>query len=282
MQNKSLVKLVFRYLPILIGTIVLMPTTLIQSQTMVVQQPKHKKQKRKLPPPPAPRKNFPSDRSVSAGARQLPPPPTPTKDFPANRSVSASEGTCDDLKLVALAPEFKRTTANQITETHVWGQTTKSNPTFWFFIPSAPPGTELEFSLQDRQEQDIYRSSITTPTQPGVISIQLPSGRPPLQLGQDYRWTLTARVPCDNAEPTRVHVDGWISRVNLAVGDKDSYNTYANKGIWYDAVTSLAQQRLQKPNDRYLKQEWFVLLSSESINLYEIADRPLLKQKFQK
>jgi hypothetical protein len=258
MQNKSLVKLVFRYLPILIGTIVLMPTTLIQSQTMVVQQPKPKKQKRPLPPP-----------------------PVSTKDFPANRSVSASQGTCD-LKLVALAPEFKRTTANQIAETHVWGQTTKSNPTLWFFIPSAPPGTELEFSLQDRQEQDIYRSSIITPTQPGVISIKLPSGQPPLQLGRDYRWTLKAKVPCDNAEPTRVHVDGWISRVNLAVGDKESYDNYAYQGIWYDAVTSLAQQRLQKPNDPDLKRDWFVLLSSESMNLYEIGDRPILKQKFQK
>lgn len=254
MQNKSLVKLVFRHLPILIGAIVLMPTTLIQSQTMVVQQPKPKKQKRPLPPPPVSK-----------------------KDFPANRSVSASQGNCD-LKLVALAPEFKRTTANQITETHVWGQTTQSNPTLWFFIPSAPPGTELEFSLQDRQEQDIYRSSITTPTQLGVISIKLPSSQPPLQLGRDYRWTLKARVPCDNAEPTRVHVDGWISRVNLAVRDKDSY-TYATQGIWYDAVTSLAQQRLQKHNDPDLKQDWIDLL--KSVNLNQIADRPILKHNSQ-
>jgi Domain of Unknown Function (DUF928) len=255
MQNKSLVKLVFRHLPILIGAIVLMPTTLIQSQAMVSQQPKKQK-------------------------RVLPPPPTSTKDFPARRSVSATRGTSTcDLKLVALAPEFKRTTADRITETYVWGQTTKSHPTLWFFIPSAPPGTELVFSLQDREEQDIYRSSITTPTQPGVISIQLPSGQPPLQLGRDYRWTLTARVPCDNDEPTRVHVDGWISRVNLAVGAKDSY-TYATQGIWYDAVTSLAQERLQEPNDPDLKQEWIDLL--KLVNLNQIADRPLLKHNFRK
>ena len=280
MQNKSLVKLVFRYLPILIGAIVLMPTTLIQSQTMVVQQPK--KQKRKLPSPPAPKKDFPANRSDSASQttvmQPLPPPPTPKRDFPANRSVSASQGTCD-LKLVALAPEFKRTTANQITETHVWGQTTISNPTLWFFIPSAPPGTKLEFSLQDRQEQDIYRSSITTPTQPGVIGIQLPAGQPLLQLNRDYRWTLTAKVPCDNAEPTRVHVDGWIARVNLAVGYKNMYN-YAREGIWYDAVTSLAQERLQKPNDPGLKQDWIDLL--KLVNLNQIADRPLLKHNSQK
>jgi hypothetical protein len=52
-------------------------------------------------------------------------------------------------------------------------------------------------------------------------------------------------------------------------------DTYNEKGIWYDAVTSLAQQRLQKPQDVRLQKDWSDLL--ESANLEEISQQPLLK-----
>ena len=226
---------------------------LIQSEPLIAQQLKKKKA---VPPPP---------------------PPT-TRGFPGNRTVSASmSGNSCDLKLVALAPEFNQNTSDRISERSIWGQTTAERPTLWFFVPSTPASTLLEFSLQNQRGEDIYRSPIPTPQQPGIIGVQIPANKAPLQLNRDYHWNLKARVPCGSATINRVYVDGWIKRVNLpsAVNQR---NTLAENGIWYDAVTSLAQQRSQKPNDVQLQQDWSELL--ESSNLNTIAIQPILKLKF--
>jgi Domain of Unknown Function (DUF928) len=204
--------------------------------------------------------------------KQVPPPPSPpSKGFPGNRTVSASMsgGSCD-LKLIALAPEFNQNSSGQISEKSVWGQTTVERPIFWFFVPSTQ-ALKLEFSLQNRQGEDIYRAPIPTPGQTGVIGVRIPT----LELDRDYRWTLKAQVPCGTTT-NRVFVDGWVKRTSLlSQGNKSDF---AQQGIWYDAVTSLAQQRLQKPNDVQLQQDWSDLL--ESGNLEAIAKQPLVKSGY--
>jgi hypothetical protein len=158
----------------------------------------------------------------------------------------------------------------------VWGQTIAQYPTFWFFVPATSQSTQLEFSLQNSQEEDIYRTSVTTPQQPGVIGIQIPTSQQSLQLDRNYHWTLKAKVACGTSTPNRVYVDGWVTRVNLpGASQQTNTDSYIQKGIWYDAVTSLARQRLAKPDDVRLQQDWIELL--ESGNLETIAKQPLLK-----
>jgi Domain of Unknown Function (DUF928) len=209
--------------------------------------------------------------------KQIPPPPSPpSKGFPGNRTVSASMsgGSCD-LKLIALAPEFTQNPSGQVSEKSVWGQTAVERPIFWFFVPSSQV-LKLEFSLQNRQGEDIYRSSILTPGQSGVIGVRIPTNQQPLQLDLDYRWTLKAQVPCGTTT-NRVFVDGWVKRASLPGGGNRS-DTFAQQGFWYDAVTSLAQQRLQKPNDVELQQDWQDLLESADLNA--VAKQPLLKSGY--
>ena len=143
------------------------------------------------------------------------------------------------------------------------------------FVPATPVSTSLEFSLQNQQGEDIYRAPIPSPQQPGVIGVRIPTDKASLQLDRDYHWTLKAKVPCGTSAANRVYVDGWVKRVSLPSASAKS-DTFAQKGIWYDAVTSLAQQRLQKPNDLQLQQDWSELL--ESANLENtIAKQPILK-----
>jgi hypothetical protein len=206
----------------------------------------------------------------------LPPPPPPSRGVPGNRTVSASmSGNCD-LNLVALAPQFTATIPGKTTERSVWGQTIAQYPTFWFFVPTTSQSTQLEFSLQNSQEEDIYRTSVSTPQQAGVIGIQIPTSQQSLQLDRNYHWTLKAKVACGTSTPNRVYVDGWVTRVNLpGASQQTNTDSYIQKGIWYDAVTSLARQRLAKPDDVRLQQDWIELL--ESGNLETIAKQPLLK-----
>ncbi len=76
--------------------------------------------------------------------------------------------------------------------------------------------------------------------------------------------------------PNRVFVDGWVTRVNLP-GMSNS-GSYAEQGIWYDAVTSLARQRLQQPIDLQLQHDWIDLL--KSVNLEPIAKQPLVRSGY--
>jgi hypothetical protein len=226
------------------------PVILLHQNISTAQELKNKK---KVPPPPAP----------------------PSKGVPGNRTVSASmSGNSCDLNLVALAPQFN---PDKSTEKSVWGQTTASYPTFWFFIPATSPSTQLEFSLQNEAGKDIYRTNIPVPSQAGVIGVQIPSSSPALAANQKYIWTFNAQVKCETSKSTRVHVNGWVTRVNLpgVISQKNKSEIYAQKGIWYDAVTSLAQQRLQNPQDRQLLEDWSDLLGSA--NLKGISQQPLIK-----
>jgi hypothetical protein len=253
MNERSSNNTTFHPLSIVLGIAISLgiaiPLALIPPDPLTAQQLKKKKP---VPPPPAP----------------------PAKGFPGNRTVSASmSGNCD-LRLVALAPEFSANNSDRTSERSIWGQTTAERPTFWFFVPATPASTQLEFSLQNRQGEDIYRAPLPTPPQPGVIGVAIPASQNALQLDRDYRWTLKAKVPCGTGTGTalnRVYVDGWVKRVSM--GNKSA--TFVEEGIWYDAVNSLAQQRLQKPNDIQLQQEWNDLL--ESGNLDDIAKQPILK-----
>jgi Domain of Unknown Function (DUF928) len=214
------------------------------------------KQKKKLPPPPAP----------------------PSRGVPGNRTVSASmsDNNCE-LNLVALAPEFKQYIDGQVSENSVWGQTVAAYPTFWFFVPTTTSSTKLEFSIQDGEE-DIYRTNIPTPQQSGILGVKIPPSQQPLQLNRNYHWTLKAKV-CDRTSTiNRVHIDGWVTRIKLPgkIVGQDNWEMYSAHGIWYDAVTSLAQQRLQKPQDVWLEKDWNDLLNSA--NLSKIAKQPLVSK----
>jgi hypothetical protein len=49
---------------------------------------------------------------------------------------------------------------------------------------------------------------------------------------------------------------------------------YASNGIWYEALTTLAQLRQNSPQDATLQQEWQDLLIFVGLN--DIAAKPLL------
>ncbi len=207
-----------------------------------------------------------------------PPPTPPSRGVPGNRTVSASmSGNNCELNLIALAPEFTQYIDGQVLENSVWGQTIAAYPTFWFFLPTTEASTKIEFSLQDGEE-DIYRTNIPIPQQSGIISVQIPTSQQPLQFNRNYHWTLKAKVCDGTSTVNRVHVDGWVTRIELpeTILRQNSSDIYTNNGIWYDAVTSLARLRLQKPQDVSIEQDWSDLL--KSVNLAKIANQPLLSR----
>jgi hypothetical protein len=156
---------------------------------------------------------------------------------------------------------------------HVWGLTVAASPTLWFYLPYLPQDIKVgELALWDetdrepRNYQQIYQGTFTVTETPGAIALSLP---PTVKLEPDknYHWYLSLNMNC-NGDNQSVDVNGWIQKVklnhNVSVPQQSSERErvilYAQEGIWYDALTLLAQLRRRHPETKTLLADWKQLL----------------------
>ncbi|MCL6753921.1 DUF928 domain-containing protein [Nostoc sp. CCCryo 231-06] len=176
---------------------------------------------------------------------------------------------------------------------NVWGQTTVERPSWFFYVPyNKDLAYEVEFVLKEdpdsndsNESNEIYRKAIALPEKPGIIRVSLPTTAPALALNKQYRWFFTINCDKQNKSPL-TFVEGVIQRVELNPGAVKElqttellrrYTIYAQNGIWYDVLTTLAQLRQKNPKDAALQAEWRNLLSS--IGLDDIAAEPIVSEK---
>ena len=183
-------------------------------------------------------------------------------------------------ELTALAPETKGATQT-LPETYVGGSTTTEHPTFWFYVPqSLTADLTAEFILQDDTGQTIYQTTSAdfpvSEQTPGIVSIVLPSTSAPLAIGKTYQWYF--KLSCGTEAP--ISVQGGIERVAVKpelanqlanASPQKQASLYWENGIWYDAVTILAQLYRTNPTDTTIKSVWNNLL--RSIGLEDITTR---------
>ncbi|MDZ7959847.1 MAG: DUF928 domain-containing protein [Aulosira sp. DedQUE10] len=245
-------------------------TSVVLIQTSIIAEPRNSKQSS-------------NTASISTTINFIPPPPPPDPP-PGGRVLGgAKRGTCPLFKpeLTALVP-FTQKTSSAV---NVWALTTATHPTFWFYLPLPKTwGYPVEFVLQDEASNQIYQKAIALPNQPGVIGVSLPQTVAPLDLNKRYRWFLS--IYCDTEkESPPIYVEGVIQRVNLNQAIAQQLETakpqqqpaiYAQNGIWYETLTTLAQLRLKNPNDSKLQAEWQNLITS--IGLSDVATQPIVSQ----
>jgi Domain of Unknown Function (DUF928) len=216
------------------------------------------------------------------------PPPPPDRGAPGNRGEGASRGCiAGSQPLMALVPEQTLSTTSDATPiTQVWGLTSVEHPRFWFSVPyESAKVSAIEFVLQNHQDQTVYRTPISIPSTPGIISVQLPSTVGGLETNQQYHWFLKVRSMCEPDQGlTLDYVEGWVQRTQLDQGLSDRLTQaspqqqaalYAEHGIWYDALTTLAELRLAQPENRAIAQDWTELL--KAVGLENLATQPLLR-----
>ena len=265
----------------------------------------------KFSPPSLPDRSAAGERGGAAGSRASraiefsPPPPPPGRSAAGERGGEAASRGCSNSEqsLMALVPSYEETIQETISlnkeenipVTKIWGLTTSEHPTFWFFIPYNPSSImTMEFVLKDESQQPsktIYRNFLNKPERPGIISVSTDTSTPPLEISHKkqkkmYHWFLKVRVQCNPQQPANLHyVEGWIERTDLnsELGTRFEQLTslekvafYAEKGIWHNAVTNLAELSLANPNDNNVKflAEWKSLL--QSVDLKNLANYPLI------
>jgi hypothetical protein len=216
------------------------------------------------------------------------PPPPPNRGAPGSRGEGASRGcTAGSQPLMALVPEQTLSaTSGAAPVTQVWGLTSTAHPRFWFSVPyDAVKVSAIEFVLQNDQDQTIYRTPVPVPSTPGIVSVQLPSTVDGLEPNQPYHWFFKVRVLCKLDQPTTLdYVEGWIQRTPLdpelgarlaQAAPQQQAALYAENGIWYDALTTLAELKLAQPEDQAIAQDWTELL--KSVGLENLATQPLTR-----
>ena len=211
---------------------------------------------------------------------QFLPPAPPSTDAPSGRARGgASRGGCAQVQsqLTALSPVA--VTSQQ--RTSVWGLTTVAQPTLWAYMPyTQGQSVSGDFVLQDSSGVSLARVPIILPDQPGAIGIKVSSVS--LKVGQPYRWFIN--VFCDpQKQLPPVSINGSIQRValtstlahHLTIRDKAGQAVlYAQQGIWYDLLTTLAQLRRSSPQMSVYSQSWKSLI--QSIGQAEVADAPIV------
>lgn len=164
------------------------------------------------------------------------------------------------------------------------GVTLADYPTFFFYIPDVNlEGVEGEFILKNQDHQTIYKEIVALTAGDSIVRVELTPtpALPPLEVGKSYYWIFT--ILLDKVDRSgNTDVAGWIKRVEpnsliknqlVAATDKAQPGIYASNGIWYEAVTSLANLRCASPNDQTILSNWKSLL--QQVELPEIATKPL-------
>jgi hypothetical protein len=176
------------------------------------------------------------------------------------------------------------------------GKTGAEYPTLFWYIPKTF-AWGIEFVLKDTNNQEVYSTKyafthyaeehsdgyeveIATGT-PGIISLTLPGLAtyppllPPLEIGQQYRWTL--RIICSPSDPSGdIYMDGAIKRVPFNPLDErflaqatleERLAFYTKERIWYETVDTLMELRRERPDDQDVTDTWNKLLKSVELEV---------------
>jgi hypothetical protein len=223
-----------------------------------------------------------------AAIAKLPPPPN--KGAAPGSTGGSSRGVCESMHtLKVLAPEFvstiERPTGNPKRVTDVWGLTTSEHPTIWFAL--SEPGNEIKevvFMLRDESKKTnkvVYQTTIQ-PKSGGIIGISMPNANSGITLNSAYKWVVKLNTSCSMPKP--IQAEGWIQRISLSdeltsqiqqATGHSKVALYDENGLWYDAVTTLAELRRSNPNNSQLINDWISLL--EEAGLKDIASQPIVK-----
>ena len=169
-----------------------------------------------------------------------------------------------------------------IPETNI-GLTLTESPTFFVYV--SQPAAQVEFILLNEDESEVVYETTLKIDKAGIVGVSLSEkGKTKnIEVGKRYVWSFA--LACDPLERSGDYiVKGWMQRIKpQATLDSDLANpdprakliAYAENGIWYETLATLAQMRRFAPDDARLKAEWTQLLQSQKLE--SIADQPLVQ-----
>ncbi|MEQ8970142.1 MAG: DUF928 domain-containing protein [Coleofasciculus sp. C1-SOL-03] len=186
-------------------------------------------------------------------------PPKPPDSEPAEeRNPGGTRGSCEktDQPFTPLLP---------LTNNEFSGYTLSGYPTLWFYIPYQTSSLHSgKFTLEDEQQNTIYRQEFSLPQTPGLIKISLPQTAPPLAPNQRYTWKLMLYCTSSGSSMRdRVWHQGWVKRLDnqdletqvQQAALSQQIDLLIKHNLWYDLPQDISQLRT-------LPSTWETLLKS--------------------
>jgi hypothetical protein len=227
----------------------------------------------------APRK--PADSSADARPKTTlvkfrPPASSARASTNSVRVTGGSRGTGEDaVTLDVLAPD-------QV------GETTQEQPSlFWF--QSRPAMAKFELTvLEEKNVKPLVQFTVERAVNAGIQRLKLSDHGAKLVPGVEYQWVVALITDPENRS-TDLVASGAIKRVvpgpelkkKLAMANHDALpGTYADAGVWYDALAALSDQIEANPRDKDLRQARADLLRQIGLikaAQFETADLASLK-----
>jgi hypothetical protein len=175
-------------------------------------------------------------------------------------SYATTDASSNKPSLMALVP-----TTN-------YGWTLKERPTFWVYLPQTS-AKQVVLSLKEEGIQHHSQTFLPITGAPGVIGIKPSDESPALEVGKNYQWAVVL-VCGERPSPNDPAIASWVSRVasprlhNTKQYQKTGLEQavwYSDRGIWYDALTVLAQAKRSQPYNNTLVDMWANFLKSAGL-----------------
>ncbi|NQE32539.1 hypothetical protein E5S67_00255 [Microcoleus sp. IPMA8] len=163
------------------------------------------------------------------------------------------------------------------------GLTLTESPTFFVYV--SQPAAQVEFVLLNEDESEVVYETTIKNDKAGIVGVSISEKDKTknIEVGKRYVWSFA--LACDPLERSGDYiVKGWIQRIEpQATLKSDLANpdprarliAYAQNGIWYETLATLAQMRRIAPDDSRLTTEWTQLLQSQGLE--SIAAQPLVQ-----
>ena len=178
----------------------------------------------------------------------------------------ASQSAINDIpNLTALVPQ----------DNH--GFTIADRPNFWVYLPETSAKQAI-LTIKQKDKTPHWQQLVELSGKAGITGIKLSNDAPALEIGKQYQWAVI--LVCGNRpSPNDPVVAAWIERVPSAkVNPVDSTteglekaSSYAQQGIWYDALNALIEVR--SPSNSW-NNIWSDYLKSGG--LARVADEPII------
>ena len=190
----------------------------------------------------------------------------PTRGIPGARIGGATRA--GSKKVTAIIPQEKL------------ALTASNSPTIFVYLPKHQADDAL-LTISNEQGETVYTSSFVPPQESGLLRIKLPESVT-LENEQTYKWEV--RLDPQSSNPMtglKFKTVGWMEKVAVDNNDQnqeswEQLNTLAEAGVWYETLDTLADMKLENPNDETIQAEWSQLL--ESVGLEDFTETQIISQ----
>jgi hypothetical protein len=208
----------------------------------------------------------PSAQAQSRRVRYVPP---SNLDAPKVSASGITRSACqanESICLIALLPDLQL-------ESRPVPQTVSEHPTIYFLSPKFDG--KASFTIREvhgSTTKFFYSKAFPLKIEAGIIALKVPNDAPTLEIGKIYRFELTSTSSSLDDKNVRGYIQRILPSPNLVDQLKNTSNPidraalYAQAGIWFETMETLAEAQRTLPQNTEITEEWLALLRSAKLD----------------